>query len=108
MPFKVKFDSSIHSDYERQNGTLLIHPKTLADEDPRDIIYQEEAEDLWPKAMARMSKEYVPLVRKGFAKSAKSWDNEHELFVNNFTAYKLGQLDNDLWSQVFFRSVENS
>jgi SPP1 gp7 family putative phage head morphogenesis protein len=108
LPFKVKFDTMIKSDYERKNGTLLIHPKTLADEDPLEIIYSEEAEALWPKAQNRVVKEYAPLVRKGFAKSARSWDDEHELFTQNFTAYKLGQLDNDLWSQVFFRSVENS
>jgi hypothetical protein len=106
LPFKVKFDAGIKADYERRNGTLVINPKALADEDPRDIIYQEEAETLWLGAKEKVEKEYAPMVRAGFAKSAKSWDDDHELFVNNFTAYKLGQLDNDLWSQVFFRSIE--
>ena len=106
LPFKVKFDAGIKADYERRNGTLVINPKALADEDPRDIIYQEEAEMLWLGAKDKVEKEYAPMVRAGFARSSKSWDDEHELFVNNFTAYKLGQLDNDLWSQVFFRAIE--
>jgi len=108
LPFNVKFDPMLKADYERRNGTLIINPKTLADEDPREIIYQEQAEELWPKVKARVTNEYAPLVRKGFARSARSWDDEHELFVNNFTAFKLRQLDNDLWSQVFFRDVEST
>jgi SPP1 gp7 family putative phage head morphogenesis protein len=107
LPFKVRFDTSIKADYERRNGELLIHPKTLSDEDIRGLIFSEEAEMLWPDVKDKVVKEYSPMVRQGFARSAKSWDNEHELFINNFVAFRLGQLDNDLWSQVFFRSIKS-
>lgn len=108
LPFKVRFDPEIKSDYEFAGGeepTLTIHPKTLADEDPREIIWAEAAERLWPRVQERVEKEYRPLVESGYASSVRSWDTAKELFVNNYTGFRLGQLDNDLWSQVFFRSI---
>jgi SPP1 gp7 family putative phage head morphogenesis protein len=106
LPFKIDFDPTHDADYERVGNRLIVNPKTLADEDLREIVYQEQAEMLWPKMEPRVNKEYVPLLEYGFARSAKSWDDPKELFINNFTAYKLGQMDNDLWSQAFFHDVE--
>lgn len=107
LPFKVKFDPKLKSDYELKGGTLSIHPKTLADEDPREIIFAEAAELLWDKNKDRVEKEYRPLVEAGYARSVRSWDSAKELFTQNYTGWRLGQLDEDLWSQVFFRSLAN-
>lgn len=105
LPFKVRFDPKLKPDYELKGGVLRINPKTLADEDPREIIFAEAAQELWDKNKERVELEYRPLVEQGFAKSVRSWDTTHELFVQNFVGWRLGQLDEDLWSQVFFRGL---
>lgn len=106
LPFKIDFDGSMEDDYGVIGNRLKINPKTLADEDLREIVYQEQAEMMWPKVETRVTEEYVPLVEMGFASSARSWDTPKELFVNNYTAYKLKQMGRDLFSQAFFHDLE--
>jgi len=112
LPFDIEFDNKIKEDYIKKGSTLIINPKTLADEDVREVIYSEEAEDKWsdPMVQKRVVDEYMPLVRYGFAKASRSFDSPKELFVNNWIAYRLGQapIKDDLWSQSFFQDVKKS
>ena len=108
LPFNLKFDKSIKADYRRSGDALVINPKTLADEDLRELIYSEQAEEMWPLVKERVIEEYIPLLRYGFAKTSRSWETPREAFVNNWIAFKLGQapFNQDLWGQAFFRSIQ--
>jgi len=107
LPFNIKFDKSIKADYKRQGGDLVINPKALVDEDLRELIYEEQAEEMWPQVEQRVIDEYLPLLQRGFAKTSRSWDTPKEAFTNNWIAFKLGQapFDKDIWGQVFMRSL---
>jgi len=107
LPFNVKFDSRIKADYKRDGDDLIINPKTLADEDLRELIYSEQAEEMWPQIEQRVISEYLPLLKYGFAKTSRSWDTPKEAFINNWIAYKLGQapFNKDIWGQAFMQSI---
>lgn len=107
LPFKIQFNNKINADWVRTGKTLTIHPKTLSDEDIREIIYEEQAEEMWPRVEHRVLKEYIPLLQYGFAKSSRSWSKPKEVFINNWIAFKLGQapMHEDLFSQAFFRDL---
>jgi SPP1 gp7 family putative phage head morphogenesis protein len=108
LPFDIEFDNKIKEDYLRDKNKLIINPRTLADEDVRELIFSEEAEALWklPLVQKRVTEEYLPLIKGGFAKTTKSYDTDKELFVANWIAYRLGQapMNTDIWSQSFFES----
>jgi SPP1 gp7 family putative phage head morphogenesis protein len=107
LPFNIKFNNQLKEDRRLSGGTLTINPKSLSDEDLREIIYEEQAERMWPKVEARVVSDYLPLLQHGFAKASRSWDTPKEVFVNNWVAYKLGQapMNEDLWSQAFFKDI---
>jgi len=107
LPFDLRFDNKIKADYKRDGKVLVVNPKALSDEDIRDIIYEEQAEQMWPEVEERVNEEYIPLLQHGFAKTSRSWDTPKEAFINNWIAFKMGQapFNTDIWGQAFMRSI---
>lgn len=102
IPFDINFDPSATSDYRFTNDLLTINPKTLDDEDPREIISQHKAKKLWPKYKDKFKIEYGALLKLGLVhprQSATSWE---ELFEKTYSDYMLNLLDEPyevMWCQ---------
>jgi len=90
VPLHVKFDDALDAAYEWDGFEVTISPEALKHEDPREIILRSVADQIWPEVQPEFS-EYKNLVKGGHAIPAKSWENDKELFVNNYIAYRMGQ-----------------
>jgi hypothetical protein len=104
LPFKVEFDPRAQADSQVSNGVLTVHPRTLFDQDPREVILEAWAATLWPKYEARFTKEYVLLARMGLTQPQRSVHTALELWIREFTAWKMNQLDSP-WDILWFRTT---
>jgi SPP1 gp7 family putative phage head morphogenesis protein len=100
-PIHVDFDPTIKDSYTWAPFEVTINPDALTDEDPREIILYSVADQLWPHFQKKFEVEYVPLIKSGLARPAKSFSTNRELFIQNYTAHRMGQ-DEDVFSNAWW------
>jgi len=95
----------LRSDYEDQGNRLVIDPKTVVDEDPRDIVWNMMAEREWKRSQKGFEEDYMKYINMGLVKPDKSYSNNKELFKNQYIAWRTNQLDDALSNLWFSENV---
>ncbi len=102
IPMQIDFDPTISEAYSWDQFDVKINPSALEDEDVREIILSVIADQMWPQLEKQFEDEYMPLLNAGLARPAKSFESTKDLFINNYTAYKMGQdpdpFSNNWWN----------
>lgn len=101
VPMQVTFDPTMKESYKWDGFDVAINPDSLEDEDPREIILQSIADQIWPEFETNFTDEYIPLIKSGLAQPAKSFKTHKELFTNNYMSWKMGQ-DPDAFSNTWW------
>lgn len=91
LPMNIRFDESIPEAYTWEGMDVTINPAAIRQEDPREIILHSIADQVWDSVQEKFEGQYIPLIMDGRAAPAKSWSDNKELFINNYTAYRMGQ-----------------
>lgn len=105
LPFNVLFDPRTHTNSRMVGDTLWIHPAALHDQDPRELIVEHWATEVWPRYEDKFRNEFVSLlVWTGLARPSKTFRTTEELWRQEFVAYKLG-LSESPWHHIWFRDV---
>lgn len=104
IPMQVTFDPTMKEAYTWDAFNVSINPDALQDEDPREIVLQAIADQVWPEFEQDFTDEYIPLIKSGLAQPAKSFQNQKELFTNNYVSWKMGQ-DPDAFSNAWWVKI---
>ncbi len=104
VPMQVDFDPTMKEAYTWDAFDVSINPSALEDEDPREIVLRVIADQVWPEFEQDFTDEYIPLIKSGLAQPAKSFQNQKELFTNNYISWKMGQ-DPDAFSNAWWANI---
>jgi SPP1 gp7 family putative phage head morphogenesis protein len=97
----IFFDKELKSAHLYKDNKIIINPKSTKDEDPREIVHEIIARRKWPELEKKFISDYMPELETGFARAEKSFDNPEELFIENYKAWKLKQMDDDLFTNMW-------
>lgn len=104
IPFNVHFDAALPMDARMEKGILRVNPKTLIDQDPREVILEAWAQRLWPKYQKQFEDQYMLLTKMGLVHPSKSVATPQEYWVSEFIAYKTNRLQQP-YEVLWFRTT---
>ena len=104
IPFDVVFDPKLSVDSRMGTGILRINPKTLVDQDPREVVLESWAHKLWPKYKDVFENEYLLMTRMGLVHPSKTVKTSQDFWMSEFVAYKTNQLEQP-YENLWFRST---
>ena len=94
LPFSVVFDPKLTVDSQLKGDVLRIHPRSLYDQDPREVFLETWGELLWPRYERLFRTDYVAtLTKMGLVRPSKTVKTIKEYWISEFVSFKLNQMD---------------